>query len=160
MRRMQRSRMKQPSSVVCNVHSESEFSKFLSPPLPRHRQILTGNWTAGIALMDRSALPRPALTLTTSLTTNFIKPTPANEPLVLRSKVVRIRDKGTPGAQRTSVEVEMSLFTTKDGLEELICSGSGVFKKQGESAEKRNSDTESMLWVQLNRHCNVKFKGS
>ncbi|CAD7696630.1 unnamed protein product [Ostreobium quekettii] len=91
-----------------------------------------GNWTAALELMDKACLPRPPLTLTASIFVSYKQPTPANEPLVVRSQVVRIIDTGTIGLTKQAVEVDLQLFSTRtNGHEELLVSAEGLFKRQG-----------------------------
>ncbi|KXZ44480.1 hypothetical protein GPECTOR_67g320 [Gonium pectorale] len=70
-----------------------------------------GNWAAAIALMDKGCLPRPPLTLTASMEVRYLEPTPPDTDLILRSRVLSIRDAPGVGQQlRTTVEVELELL--------------------------------------------------
>ncbi|CAL8460796.1 g327 [Coccomyxa elongata] len=92
-----------------------------------------GNWTAAIALMDRSGLPRPPLTLTSELLVNYREPTPPNEDLIVRSKVVKVKDNAEKvGSGKPSVHVDLSLHQAQPGGgEKLLASATGIFKKLG-----------------------------
>jgi len=90
-----------------------------------------GNWTAALDLMDKGCLPRPPLTLTASMLVNYKRPTPSNEPLLVRSQVVRIIDTGTIGVTKQAVEVDLQLFCLSNGQEELLATAEGLFKRQG-----------------------------
>ena len=68
-----------------------------------------GNWTAAIALMDRACLPRPPLTLTAELLVAYKEPTPPNEPLIVRSKVVRVRESAHAGSGKVAAHVDLTL---------------------------------------------------
>eukprot|EP00793_Prasinoderma_coloniale_P003916 PRCOL_00006757-RA len=46
------------------------------------------NWTAAISIMDHFSTPSPPLTVTHSFTVELLSPTPVDEPLLLRSRVV------------------------------------------------------------------------
>jgi predicted thioesterase len=91
-----------------------------------------GNWTAAIALMDRGCLPKPPLTLTKELLVSYREPTPPGEPLMVRSKVTRIKDTGEVG-QKAAVQVELELLhrDAATGQERVLAMGSGIFKKMG-----------------------------
>lgn len=89
-----------------------------------------GNWTAAIALMDKAALPKPPLTLTYEMLTTFKETTPPNEPLILRSQIVRIKESDAPGSKAT-VQVDMNLYHSLGGHEKLLASATGIFKKLG-----------------------------
>ncbi len=56
-----------------------------------------GNWTAAVALMDRSCLPAPPLTLTASILVSFKEPAPPGAVLIVRSNVVEIKEGSQPG---------------------------------------------------------------
>lgn len=56
-----------------------------------------GNWTAAIALMDRGCLPKPPLTLTYEMLVTYVEPTPPDEPLIVRSEIVSVKDSGEVG---------------------------------------------------------------
>ncbi|CAD7700963.1 unnamed protein product [Ostreobium quekettii] len=90
-----------------------------------------GNWTAALELMDKACLPRPPLTLTASMFVNYKRPTPSNEPLLVRSQIVRIIDTGTIGLTKQAVEVDLQLFCLSSGREELLVTAEGLFKRQG-----------------------------
>lgn len=89
-----------------------------------------GNWTAAIALMDRGCLPKPPLTLTYELLVTFQEPTPPDEPLIVKSEIINVKDSGEVGAKAT-VQVDMSLYQSIGGHEKLLATGSGLFKKLG-----------------------------
>lgn len=94
--------------------------------------MVSGNWTAAIALMDRSFLPRPPLTLTYELLVTFKEPTPPDQPLVVRSQVVKIKESTTVGSGKATVQVDLSLHMVQDGQrEKLLATGTGIFKKLG-----------------------------
>lgn len=91
-----------------------------------------GNWTAAIALMDKSCLPRPPLTLTASTFLAYKEPTPPNTPLVLRSKVISIKEGHTPGMNRATVEVDVNVYEKMEGgQEKLLVSGTVQCKRLG-----------------------------
>eukprot|EP00877_Chromochloris_zofingiensis_P002939 jgi/Chrzof1/12646/Cz07g02070.t1 len=91
-----------------------------------------GNWTAAIALMDRSHLPRPPLTLTASMLVSYKEPTPPDTELVVRSNVVAIKDGTHPGLGKCSVEVDIGIYQTQlDGSEKLLVTGTGIYKRLG-----------------------------
>eukprot|EP00884_Botryococcus_braunii_P017515 jgi/Botrbrau1/4447/Bobra.0348s0035.1 len=91
-----------------------------------------GNWTAAIALMDKAYLPRPPLTLTYEMLVNFKEPTPAEQKLIVRSQVVRIKESSNVTLGKAAVQVELSLHLVNPfGREKLLVSGLGVFKKMG-----------------------------
>lgn len=91
-----------------------------------------GNWTAAIALMDRSVLPKPPLTLTASMFVNYKEPTPPDTELIVRSNVVSVKESPHPGMGKASVEVDVSLYIKQeDGNLKLLVSGTGVFKRLG-----------------------------
>lgn len=92
-----------------------------------------GNWTAAIALMDRSVLPRPPLTLTFELLVNFKEPTPPGQPLVVRSQVAKLKGGAeVPGSGKATVQVDMTLHQLDpSGRETLLATGTGLFKKVG-----------------------------
>lgn len=93
-----------------------------------------GNWTAAIELMDKACLPRPPLTLTATVFMNYKEPTPPNEPLIIRSQVVRVINNGTIGVNKQAVEVDVQLYLRKlNGEEELLVMMEGLFKRQGAS---------------------------
>ncbi|EFN51182.1 hypothetical protein CHLNCDRAFT_59311 [Chlorella variabilis] len=89
-----------------------------------------GNWTAAIALMDKAALPKPPLTLTYEMLATFKEATPPDEPLILRSQIVRIKESESPGSKAT-VQVDMNLYHSLGGHEKLLASATGIFKKLG-----------------------------
>ncbi|KAL4853874.1 hypothetical protein ACK3TF_005242 [Chlorella vulgaris] len=89
-----------------------------------------GNWTAAIALMDNAATPKPPLTLTYEMLTNFKDTTPPNEPLILRSQIMKIKGSDIPGTKPT-VQVDMHLYHSLGGHEKLLASATGLFKKLG-----------------------------
>lgn len=91
-----------------------------------------GNWTAAIALMDKSFLPRPPLTLTFELLVNYKEATPPNQSLVVRSQVVKIKDSANVGGGKATVQVDMSLHLAQPGgRETLLATATGIFKKLG-----------------------------
>lgn len=91
-----------------------------------------GNWTAAIALMDRSVLPKPPLTLTASMFVNYKEPTPPDADLVVISQVMSVKESAAPGMGKASVEVDVSLYLQQeDGSRKLLVSGTGVFKRLG-----------------------------
>ena len=73
-----------------------------------------GNWTAAVALMDRSCLPRPPLTLTAELLVNFREPTPPGVPLIVRSTVARVRESASAGSGKASVQVDLTLHALSE----------------------------------------------
>ena len=85
-----------------------------------------GNWTAAVALMDRSCLPRPPLTLTAELLVNFREPTPPGVPLIVRSTVARVRESASAGSGKASVQVDLTLHALSE-------SGSGSGGAEGSS---------------------------
>lgn len=90
-----------------------------------------GNWTAAIALMDHSSLPKPPLTLTTEVLIRFRQPTPADVPLVLRSQVAKMELQSGPGRKAT-VQVQLTLHRmSPGGKQTLLASAEGVYKKLG-----------------------------
>ena len=94
--------------------------------------LFPGNWTAAIALMDRSFLPRPPLTLTYELLMTFKEPTPPDQLLIVRSQVVKIKESTTVGSGKATVQVDLSLHMVQDGQrEKLLATGTGIFKKLG-----------------------------
>jgi acyl-coenzyme A thioesterase PaaI-like protein len=95
-----------------------------------------GNWTAAIALMDRSCLPKPPLTLTASMFVQFKEPTPPKEELIVRSQVVSVKESNQPGMGKVTVEVDVSVFLPAgpgpgQQQERLLVTGTGIFKKLG-----------------------------
>lgn len=113
-----------------------------------------GNWTAAVALMDRSCLPRPPLTLTAELLVNFREPTPPGVPLIVRSTVARVRESASAGSGKASVQVDLTLHALSEegggkggeaeggvgasdsgsssgGKETLLATATGIFKKLG-----------------------------
>lgn len=121
-----------------------------------------GNWTAAIALMDRSGLPRPPLTLTSELLVtalppdnltdcvqhlecypdyecegltrclhdqiNYREPTPPNEDLIVRSKVVKVKDNVEKvGSGKPSVHVDLSLHQVITDISALALSCISAF---------------------------------
>lgn len=91
-----------------------------------------GNWTAAIALMDRSCLPRPPLTLTASAFISYKEPTPPDTPLVLRSKVVAVKESASPEVNRATVEVDVTVYEKlPGGQEKLLVSGTVMCKRLG-----------------------------
>ena len=116
-----------------------------------------GNWTAAVALMDRSCLPRPPLTLTDELLVNFREPTPPGVPLIVRSTVARVRESAAAGSGKASVQVDLTLHALAEsgrgsggaggseggasdsgssssshgGKETLLATATGIFKKLG-----------------------------
>lgn len=93
-----------------------------------------GNWTAAIALMDRSRLSRPPLTLTSEMLVNYKEPTPASVELIVRSQVVSVRDHLPRGA-KSQVQVDLSLSMAQPDNEEepekVLATATGIFKKSG-----------------------------
>ena len=62
---------------------------------------------------------------------NFKEPTPPDQPLVLRSHIVKIKDAPAAGG-RASVQVDLTLHLEGvDGTETLLAAGTGIFKKLG-----------------------------
>mmetsp|Transcript_16982 Transcript_16982/g.50903 ORF Transcript_16982/g.50903 Transcript_16982/m.50903 type:complete len:257 (-) Transcript_16982:315-1085(-) len=91
-----------------------------------------GNWTAAIALMDKACLPKPPLTLSAQAYITYKYPTPPDTPLVVRSKVIDVREKGNAGMGKTSVEVDVTIYEKcPDGSEKLLVSGAVVCKRLG-----------------------------
>lgn len=91
-----------------------------------------GNWTAAIALMDRSCLPKPPLTLTASMFVTYKEPTPPNTDLVVRSQVVEVKENTHPGLGKATVEVDVSVYQLgQEGDEKLLATGTGIFKRLG-----------------------------
>jgi len=114
-----------------------------------------GNWTAAIELMDASILPRPPLTVTSSILVTFREPTPPDTPLVIRSKarartagtrcrfdavaqaahaqVTSVKSGSSIGVGKTTVEVDLALY--EEGLngraDRLLVTGAGIFKRMG-----------------------------
>eukprot|EP00882_Tetradesmus_deserticola_P002283 GHRQ01002436.1.p1 GENE.GHRQ01002436.1~~GHRQ01002436.1.p1 ORF type:complete len:239 (+),score=66.71 GHRQ01002436.1:342-1058(+) len=91
-----------------------------------------GNWTAAIALMDRSCLPKPPLTLTASMLVSYKEPSPPDTELIVRSHVVAVRENQNPGLGKVAVEVDVAvLLPQADGSEKLLVQGTGIFKRLG-----------------------------
>eukprot|EP00879_Flechtneria_rotunda_P003509 GHRR01003739.1.p1 GENE.GHRR01003739.1~~GHRR01003739.1.p1 ORF type:complete len:255 (+),score=61.69 GHRR01003739.1:283-1047(+) len=91
-----------------------------------------GNWTAAIALMDRSCLPKPPLTLTASMLVSYKEPTPPDTELIVRSHVASVRENENPGLNKAAVEVDVAvLLPQPDGTEKLLVQGTGIFKRLG-----------------------------
>uniref|UniRef100_A0A383VQN5 Thioesterase domain-containing protein n=1 Tax=Tetradesmus obliquus TaxID=3088 RepID=A0A383VQN5_TETOB len=91
-----------------------------------------GNWTAAIALMDRSCLPKPPLTLTASMLVSYKEPSPPDTELIVRSHVVAVRENQNPGLGKAAVEVDVAvLLPQADGSEKLLVQGTGIFKRLG-----------------------------
>jgi acyl-coenzyme A thioesterase PaaI-like protein len=89
-----------------------------------------GNWTAAIALMDRGCLPKPPLTLTYEILVKYLEPTPPDEPLFVRSQIVRVTESGEVGSKAT-VQVDLTLHRRAGGTEKLLATATGLFKKLG-----------------------------
>lgn len=65
------------------------------------------------------------------LQVNFKEPTPPDQPLILRSTIVKIKDAPAAGG-RASVQVDLTLHLEGvDGSETLLAAGTGIFKKLG-----------------------------
>ncbi|KAG2428330.1 hypothetical protein HXX76_010477 [Chlamydomonas incerta] len=60
-----------------------------------------GNWAAAVCLMDKGCLPRPPLTLTASMSVIFKEPTPPNTELILRSRVLSLRESAAASGAST-----------------------------------------------------------
>lgn len=92
-----------------------------------------GNWTAAVTLMDKGCLPKPPLTVVAEILIKYEEPTPPNEDLIVRSRVIDIEETGGVGSKAT-VHVELSLSQRthmgEDG-ERTIATGTGIFKKLG-----------------------------
>jgi acyl-coenzyme A thioesterase PaaI-like protein len=84
-----------------------------------------GNWTAAIALMDKAALPKPPLTLTYEMLTTFKEATPPDEPLILRSQIVRIKESDTPGSKAT---VQVCVCVCGSVRVEIVAAGTGTHR--------------------------------
>ncbi len=95
-----------------------------------------GNWTAAVALMDRSCLPRPPLTLTAELLVNFREPTPPGVPLIIRSTVARVRESASAGSGKASVQVDLTLHALGGGAEGA---GAGTGGAEGASDSRIGS---------------------
>ena len=84
------------------------------------------------------SVPDPPLSILSSiflsltfLQVNFKEPTPPDQPLILRSTIVKIKDAPITGG-RASVQVDLTLHLEKvDGSETLLAAGTGIFKKLG-----------------------------
>lgn len=91
-----------------------------------------GNWTAAIALMDRSCIPKPPLTLTASMFVQFKEPTPPDVELLVRSQVINIQDSTHPGLGKSTVEVDVTIYHPQgDGKQKVLVHGTGIFKRLG-----------------------------
>ncbi|GAX79890.1 hypothetical protein CEUSTIGMA_g7330.t1 [Chlamydomonas eustigma] len=91
-----------------------------------------GNWSAAIALMDKSCLPKPPLTLTASIFVSFKEPTPPDTPLLVRSTIISIKDSTQPGVSKPSVEVDIAVYAkSSDGPDKLLAHGTVMCKRQG-----------------------------
>ncbi|GLC36724.1 hypothetical protein PLESTM_000495300 [Pleodorina starrii] len=95
-----------------------------------------GNWAAAIALMDKGCLPRPPLTMTASMNVSFRAPTPPDTELLMRSRVVAIRENTGGGPPKATVEVEVVVVQPERGLggeelERVMAVGTGVYKRLG-----------------------------
>ncbi|MEW5307262.1 MAG: hypothetical protein WDW38_002494 [Sanguina aurantia] len=93
-----------------------------------------GNWTAAICLMDQACLPMPPLTLTSSMLINFKDTTPPDTELVIRSRVVEVKQSSAPTGGRTSVEVDIHIYEAGHAAgapERLLVHASGLFKRLG-----------------------------
>jgi acyl-coenzyme A thioesterase PaaI-like protein len=92
-----------------------------------------GNWTAAVTLMDKGCLPKPPLTTVAEILIRYEEPTPPNEDLLLRSRVVDVEETGGVGSKAT-VHVELALLQRMhmgEGGEVTIATGTGIFKKLG-----------------------------
>lgn len=99
-----------------------------------------GNWTAAMTLMDRGCLPKPPLTLTYEMLITYEEPTPPNEELIVRSRILEVKESDSVGSKATvHVELELLQKTSTpsaghsggEGGEKLLATGSGIFKKLG-----------------------------
>ncbi|GIL86360.1 hypothetical protein Vretimale_11689 [Volvox reticuliferus] len=95
-----------------------------------------GNWAAAIALMDKGCLPRPPLTMTASMQVSFRAPTPPDTQLVMRSRVLGIKENSSGGPLKATVEVEVVVVHPEQGpageaLERVLAVGTGVYKRLG-----------------------------
>ncbi|GFR50110.1 hypothetical protein Agub_g12258 [Astrephomene gubernaculifera] len=92
-----------------------------------------GNWAAAIALMDKGCLPRPPLTLTSTMQVNFKAPTPPDTDLLMRSRVLSIRENVSGNPMRATVEVEVvvALPGTEVEREKVLAVATGTFKRMG-----------------------------
>lgn len=75
----------------------------------------------------------PPLTLTSSILVNFKDTTPPETELVIRSRVVEIKQSSSPTG-RTSVEVDVHIYQAAQevgGPEKLLVHASGLFKRLG-----------------------------
>ena len=80
--------------------------------------------------MDRGCLPKPPLTLTYELLVTYEEPTPPEEPLIVRSQIVKVRESGDVGGKAT-VQVDLTLHQVVGGHEKMLATASGIFKKLG-----------------------------
>jgi hypothetical protein len=91
-----------------------------------------GNWTAAVALMDRSFLSKPPLTLTASMLVAYKELTPPEKPLLVRSTVNSIQDGNQPGLGKVTVEVDIHLYERLDGGgTRVLATATGIFKRLG-----------------------------
>lgn len=99
-----------------------------------------GNWTAAMTLMDKGCLPKPPLTLTYEMLITYEEPTPPNEELIVRSRILEVKESDSMGSKATvHVELELLQKTSMppsghnggEGGEKLLATGSGIFKKLG-----------------------------
>eukprot|EP00197_Chlamydomonas_leiostraca_P008153 CAMPEP_0202869616 /NCGR_PEP_ID=MMETSP1391-20130828/12551_1 /ASSEMBLY_ACC=CAM_ASM_000867 /TAXON_ID=1034604 /ORGANISM="Chlamydomonas leiostraca, Strain SAG 11-49" /LENGTH=282 /DNA_ID=CAMNT_0049549953 /DNA_START=79 /DNA_END=927 /DNA_ORIENTATION=+ len=92
-----------------------------------------GNWTSAITLMDRACLPKPPLTLTAQMVVTYKEPTPPDTDLLVRSRVVSIKETAQPGMGKATVEVETSIYLRppEGGAPKLLVQGTGTFKRLG-----------------------------
>lgn len=83
-----------------------EFPGIIGPAMYGVAASTHGNWAASIALMDRAILPRPPLVAVKSLSVRVRDLIGPGEPVVIRSKILSIRDTQEPFKVSVAVTIK------------------------------------------------------
>ncbi|MCM2282102.1 MAG: PaaI family thioesterase [Bdellovibrionaceae bacterium] len=91
--------------VVCEWHAQEHHQAFpgmLNGGIIGSLLDCHSNWTAAYHLMKRQGLEAPPCTVTAEYSIKLLRPTPANEPITLKARVVE-----TPADDRAWVEADL-----------------------------------------------------
>ena len=83
-----------------------EFPGIIGPAMYGVAASTHGNWAASIALMDRAILPRPPLVAVKSMSVRVRDLIGPGEPVVIRSKILSIRDEQEPFKVSVAVTIK------------------------------------------------------